>query len=260
MKLWTGETSVSLERMFFRLLACGLLMFSIVRLVQDNLPSATLAVGMSIMAWALSDVRRFKRLAGLSFEAEFVEIKKEADDLLDRLKDVLEVFTREVIIGRVTGSRIGGTDDSWKAHWKLYDELLEKQKELGQNIDFASIKREMDAWFIHDMIRKASRRIYESIAMGLTSARYRSNDEPSRVEFLNSPRANPPVALEIAAKQDPAEYVIVWATEWQQFLVDHYNLNVELDQGELATLRRISELYKSGPLPVTEETLRLAAG
>jgi hypothetical protein len=50
-----------------------------------------------------SNLARFKRFKGLGFEAELWEDKqKEAADLIDRLKNVVAIYSREVVMAQVS--------------------------------------------------------------------------------------------------------------------------------------------------------------
>lgn len=63
-------------------------------------------------------------------EAELWEDKqKEAADLIERLREVVSIYTREVIVGKVKAGRWGGKAD-WGEHWKLYDDLVTQHNVL----------------------------------------------------------------------------------------------------------------------------------
>ncbi len=107
--------------------------------------------GLSFLSFIYANVARFKRFKGLGFEAELWEdTKQEATDLIARLRDVVSIYTREVLLGRVKSGR-WSSKINWRDHWKLYDDLVIQHTKLGQNIDFSSVKKIIDDYFLFDM-------------------------------------------------------------------------------------------------------------
>jgi hypothetical protein len=128
------------EQLFFGLVGLVLLFFSFSRLWAEDLAGASATFAMAFFSFIYSNIARFKRFKGLGFEAELWEDKqKEAEQLIDRLKSVVSVYTREVVLQRVLQGRLSD-GSKWQDNWALYDDLVSKHNELGQKIDFSDLK------------------------------------------------------------------------------------------------------------------------
>ena len=74
----------------------------------EQMTNAGIVFGLGFLSFIYANVARYKRFKGLGFEAELWEDKqKEAADLIDRLKNVVSIYTREVILGKVEGWTVG---------------------------------------------------------------------------------------------------------------------------------------------------------
>ncbi len=114
---------------------------------------------------SLQKIQRF------GFEAELWEDKqKEAADLIDRLKNVVAIYTREVVMNNVMRGR-WGSSDNWETRWALFDELVAQHNELGQKIDFSDLKREVDSVFLFDLCHPLEASITKSIENAQSKAR-----------------------------------------------------------------------------------------
>jgi len=97
-----------------------------------------------------SKLTRFKKFKGLGFEAELWEDKqKEAAALIDRLKSIVNIYTRELVMGRVMQGRWGAVY-KWADHWRLYDELVMQHSQIGQEIDFSDLRRQVYGLMAYD--------------------------------------------------------------------------------------------------------------
>ena len=68
--------------------------------------------GLGFLSFIYANVARFKRFKGLGFEAELWEDKqKEAADLIERLREVVSIYSREVILGKVRAGRFANGPD-----------------------------------------------------------------------------------------------------------------------------------------------------
>jgi hypothetical protein len=133
--------SANWERMLF--VVVGLIFFGqcFYLVYGGKITEAAVIFGLGFLSFIYANIARFKRFKGLGFEAELWEDKKkEAADLIERLRDVVSIYTREVILGRITSGRFAGKAD-WKSHWKLYDDLVTQHNVLGQKIDFSNVKK-----------------------------------------------------------------------------------------------------------------------
>src|SRR5690606_38058585 len=133
--------------------------------------------GLGFLSFIYANVARFKRFKGLGFEAELWEDKqKEAADLINQLKNVVSIYTREVVLGKVKAGRLGNGPD-WKSHWQLYDDLVTQHGILGQRIDFSDVKKEMDDYFLFDMSMPGINKIREAALKGKGAAMEKINQE-----------------------------------------------------------------------------------
>jgi len=212
------------------------------------------------------NVSRFKRFKGLGFEAELWEDKqKEAADLIERLREVVSIYTREVILGKVTAGRWSGKVD-WAGHWKLYDDLVSQHNVLGQKIDFTSVKKVMDDYFLFDMTMPEISRIRESTNEGKGAAREKIAQEfgsPVRdIEGHNRRweqfRAIPDDISDpflISTKDDLARHALRILEETKERLKRDFDVDVEIDRIVTERLEAISKLYQSRPVKVTDELI-----
>lgn len=127
--------------------------------------SAVFFIGFICIIYA--NVSRFKRFKGLGFEAETWEDKqKEAADLIERLRNVVSIYTHEIVLGKVKSGRWQKSME-WMSHWELYDNLVTQHQTLGQQIDFSVLKKEMDDYFLFDMTSIQMSEINSSIMQGI---------------------------------------------------------------------------------------------
>ena len=78
----------------------------------------------------------------MGFEAELWEDKqKEAADLIDRLKNIVKVYTHEIVMMKVMAGR-WNDGPQWQSRWALYEELVGEHDTLGQKIDFLPLYSE----------------------------------------------------------------------------------------------------------------------
>lgn len=234
-----------------------------------NLEQVTEAVavfGLGFLSFIYANVSRFKRFKGLGFEAELWEDKqKEAADLIERLREVVSIYTREVIIGKVTAGRLRGKVD-WASHWQLYDDLVTQHTILGQKIDFTSLKKGMDDYFLFDMSMPEINKLREATNTGKSTARQKIADEfgsPIRdndghnsrcAQFQEMPGDIQDPFL-ISTKDDLARHALKVWEETKQRLKRDFDVEAEIDPKVIQRLETISKLYQSRPVKVTEELI-----
>ena len=92
------------EQAFFGIVGVAFLAFSFIGLLGGDVAGASATFAMAFFSFIYANIsrfKRFKRFKGLGFEAELWEDKqKEAEQLIDRLKAVVSVYTREIVMGR----------------------------------------------------------------------------------------------------------------------------------------------------------------
>lgn len=267
-KFWAW-LSVNWERTLFAVFGL-VLFFKCFELVFANkITDAAVIFGLGFLAFIFANIARFKRFKGLGFEGELWEDKqKEAADLIERLRDVVSIYTREVVLGKVKAGR-WGPSSNWKDRWALYDDLITRHSELGQKIDFSSLKKEIDDYFLFDMTSPQISKIRDAAIKGRQGAEQKIQQEfgspvhdnegyNKRRGQLNAIQYEFKNALEISTRDDLAKHVItVWSNTLEHLKKD-FGIDAEIDPEICARLQTISNLYQSRPVKVTDELIRWA--
>ena len=256
------------EQVIFRLVGIVFLFNSLWQLWVQDMVAAPVTFAMAIFSFMYSNISRFKRFRALGFEAEFWEERqKEAERLIERLKSVVSVYTREVVLQRIMLGR-WSVGSSWEENWELYHDLVTKHNELGQMIDFSDLKKTVDSVFLFDIVSNLSSSIVASISEGHRRAKDKIDKESGspirdnegyrmRFDQLNEIEMGPKDLSTVSKTDDVALYVINWARDAQDKLRTHFEIEVELPEAELERLNSVSELYKRGPIEVTDELMSL---
>lgn len=254
------------EQIFFGVVGLIFLSFSLAGLWSGDVAGASATFGMAFFSFLYANISRFKRFKGLGFEAELWEDKqKEAGLLIDRLKAVVSVYTREIVMGRVKEGR-WGDGAGWREHWRVYHELVDGHSDLGQDIDFSDLKESMDQYFIFDMVQP----LYDEIRVALLAGRGKASTAIEK-EFGSPIKDSAGYSLrlkrlqafpekvndlfKVAQTDDVAAVVLKWGKSVQEMLEENYSITVEFDQEVVKSLREISLLHQAGPIEVTESLL-----
>lgn len=255
------------EQFFFGIVGFAFLAFSFYSLFEQDVAAASAAFAMAFFSFIFSNIARFKRFKGLGFEAELWEDKqKEAEQLIDRLKSVVSVYTREVVMQKVMQGRLGD-GANWQEYWKLYEELVSKHNELGQAIDFSELKAKMDKVFLFDMVSNLYRPIADVVSDCRTNAQSKVKIEfgspVTDVEGYNQRHAQlqeipDRIKNLFAVEGDLAREVLDWVASVQSKLSEHFDIDVELPDQSIEKLEMLSRLYQEGPIPVTDELIELS--
>jgi hypothetical protein len=249
----------------FQSLACvGRLLLDLIYIEQ--MTNAGIVYGLGFLSFIYANVARFKRFKGLGFEAELWEDKQqEAADLIDPLKNVVSIYTREVILGKVKAGRLGSGSD-WKSRWKLYDDLVTQHSILGQKIDFSDLKKEMDDYFLFDITMPAVSKIREAAGKGKSAAMQKINQEfgtpvrdhkghGERFEQYRAVPAGIENPFEISTTGDLAGHALnVWR-DIKERLKRDFDVSADLDPKVIERLETISKIYQSRPVQVTDELI-----
>jgi hypothetical protein len=262
---WTN-LSENWERFVFSIVGLLLICYSLRLIYIEKIPDGTLVFGLGFLSFIYANVSRFKKFKGLGFEAELWEDKKkEAENLIERLKNVVSIYTREVILGKVTAGRLSSGAD-WKAHWKLYDDLVNQHNVLGQKIDFSGIKKTMDDYFLFDMCWPLVDGIRLTIEQGKTKASKKIDDEfgrpikdhdaySKRRASLHEIRSKIENPFDISTKENLAEYAKKIWLDAKTRLKSDFDVEIELNQEKLDRLEKISKLYERRPVQITPELI-----
>ncbi len=254
------------ERCFLFLIAMIFLVFSIRFFLKAEVTGATATFVMFFLCLIYSNVSRFKRFKGLGFEAELWEDKqKEAADLIDRLKNLMKVYTRETVTINVMGGRWGG-GAKWPDRWALYEELVGQHDSLGQKIDFLPLKEKVYRVMVFDAVSFLSSKMQEP----LSNARSKADAEISkefgdpitdaagfgkRLEELRSIKFEMPDLFKISETENVAHYALNRIEQAAQGFREKFGIEVELPADEMAKLGRIDGLFQVGDFRIDTELM-----
>ena len=236
---------------------------------MEKITESAVVFGIGFLCFIYANVARFKRFKGLGFEAELWEDKqKEAADLIERLSNVVTIYTRETVLGKVKSGRwdSGGT---WGDRWKLYNELVLQHEKLGQKIDFSKLKTEMDDYFLFDMTMPGIQLLSESANRGSVAAMQKIQDEfgspiqdsdgyCKRSSQHHSATFEIDEPFEISKTKNLAGYALELWSESKLKLKRDFDVDIEIEPKAKERLETISKLYQKRPAHVTDELVSWA--
>lgn len=256
------------ERLLFGFAGALLLALTLKNLMANNLTTGSAMFGMAIFCFIYSNLARFKKFKGLGFEAELWEDKqKEAADLIERLKSIVAVYTREIVMGSVMRGRLGPS--SWKKHWELFDQLTGQHSKLGQEIDFSELKNEISRFLIADLCWAESDKLNEEIqkarqqANAVIEGKYGRvvsdlvgyNHDHEKLSIITFNREN---FYARAKTGNLARELLNDAKVAQQLLKTSFNIIVTFDEEAVARLEIIAELIAKQPIIISPEMISWA--
>ncbi|RYF49305.1 MAG: hypothetical protein EOO38_08205 [Cytophagaceae bacterium] len=259
----------SWERILFGCVGAACLCFTFIFLLRGAVTSASAVFAMAFFSFFYSNLARFKKFKGLGFEAELWEDKqKEAAHLIDRLKSVVSVYTREIVMNNVMRGRWGGSV-SWKSRWGLLEELKSQHSELGQNIDFTDLRQEVESVFIFDICTPLASSVRKSIEAAKTEANKIASERFGSPitdiegwnryhEQLRAISSHEDELFERAKTQNVAEEILRIAREAQRYLAETFSISVQFKDGVLERLEALSTLVSHRPLTITPELISWA--
>lgn len=224
---------------------------------------------MSFFSFFYSNLARFKKFKGLGFEAELWEDKQnEAADLIDRLKNVVAIYTREVVMSNVMRGRWGGSE-SWKQRWSLLDELQGRHAELGQQIDFSALKRDVESVFIFDICSPLASSVRRTIEVAKAEANRvgtaRFGNPVTDLEGYNafhkqlrSIATHEDQLFERAKTENVAQGILVTAENARTTLQEGFSIELKFKEGLLERLRTLVSVIENRPIMVTPELISWA--
>lgn len=257
------------ERYLFATMGVGFMLASIIFLTQEKLAFFSTTFAVSFFCFFYSNLARFKRFKGLGFEAELWEDKqKEAADLIERLKSVVSVYTREIMMSRVMMGRWGG-GARWQAHWNLFDELVSQHAELGQQIDFAPLKHQIDTVFLFDIANHLQEKLFKPLqdaknkAREIISAEFGSPIRDAegyrrRHEQLREVPDCLDYIFERSATENVARAIIDNAIIAAERLKSNFGIEVAFDETVFDDLKLAAEASDRRPITVTQKLIALA--
>lgn len=257
------------ERVLFGCVGAACLGFTFVFLWSGQITSASAVFAMSFFSFFYSNLARFKKFKGLGFEAELWEDKqREAADLIDRLKSVVTVYTREIVMNNVMRGRWGGAE-SWQKRLDLIDELEGRHSELGQQIDFSSLKRDVENVFIFDLCSPLASSVRQSIestkaeAGKIASGRFGSpvKDIDGLNKFhenLHSIASKYENVFERTKTENVAKGILLNAHDAKKKLKDSFSIDLRFKDGVIDRLEALAALIDNRPITITPEMVKWA--
>ena len=257
------------ERIVFSLIGLCFVSFSIYFLWIDKLTEAIATFGMFFISFVLSSLSRFKRFKGLGIEAELWEDKKkEAASLIERLKKVVTIYSKEILMARAMSGRLG-PHEGWKSHWNLFEKLTSEHKELGHSIDFTEERSYFEALFVFDIVSHISKNLFLPIKNGKAEAKKLMDTKfgsPIRdvtgynheVEVWRTIQVSVKDAFEVSLESNLAGITIDLVVNSKRTLSEHFEIDIHLDRDLLDILGKVSAQIESGNLEITDELIRLA--
>lgn len=257
------------ERWLFGIVGLACLGLAFRSLLSSEVAAGSALFGMAFFSFFYSNLARFKRFKGLGFEAELWEDKqKQAADLIDRLKSIVSVYTREIVMNNVMRGR-WSDGESWTKRWALYDELTGQHTELGQEIDFSDLKHEMDSVFLFDICRPLASSLKKQITMGRTAAnehiRQKYGSPVTDLEGHNADHAKLREVqcefddlFERAKTENIAQEILKEALSAKALLAAHFEIEVEFDQEVVERLEAMTGIIDKRPVTVTPKLIEWA--
>ncbi|WP_090327430.1 hypothetical protein [Nitratireductor aquibiodomus] len=258
--------SANWERILFGLVGLIGLIFSFRYVYQDRITEASAVFAMAFLSFIYSNLSRFKRFKGLGFEAELWEDKqKEAADLIERLKNVVSIYTHETVMNDVLRGRFSD-GVRWNNTWTLFNNLVSQHDVLGQKIDFSSLKRDVDSYFLFDMCMPAASAVQIAIENAKREARQKIDTEfgtpirdaagyGARIAKLNEITSRIEEPFTLSKSRNLARVAIDMAAVAREKLKSHFEIDLPLDQEMLDRLHAIESLYENRPVQVTDELI-----
>ncbi len=267
MRAWAWITG-NWERCFLFLIALVFLAFSIRFFLKIEVTAATAAFGMFFLCLIYSNLARFKHFKGFGIEAELWEDKqKEAAVLIDRLKNVVGIYTREAIIGQVMRGRIG-SNTGWKHHWQLYDRLVGTHRDIWTGEDFADLKRLLDGFFVFDVIGKLSQSYSALLSKKKIEARKAVNEkfkdaqaDPSTLALIRrieNIQESIPDSYKVSENGNLAKQWLDMVEAARLTLEETAGVSLDFDAERLSLAKLLATQMENGGLKIDEKLLDLA--
>lgn len=257
------------ERVFLFLIAATFLVFSIDFIRKSEVTGATATFVMFFLCLIYSNVSRFKRFKGLGFEAELWEDKqKEAESLIQQLKSIVEVYTREIVMMNVMAGRVGG-GDQWSNKWKLFEELITQLGVLGLKIDFQPLKDKVYRVMVFDAIlgviptiNSALRSSYEAAEAVIRLEFPEPISDPvaykKRIDQLRAIDIELKDLFEVSKSHNLARYVLDIMESARTEFQEKFNVDTIFPPVSTRKIKRIDQLFEKGDFFPEPDLIRMA--
>lgn len=254
------------ERIIFVIVGIFTLVTCFRALFLDNITSGSALFAMAFFSFFYSNLARFKKFKGLGFEAELWEDKqKEAANLIDQLKSIVSVYTREIVMNNVMRGR-WSDGENWEQRWALFSNLTGKHAELGQKIDFSPLKREVDRFFVFDICSPLARSLGGAIERAKAEVSKQlhgkygfpiTDVEVCKTDFdnLNSIESQIDDLFSKAETENIAKLILILAQDAKSRLLNDFGIMPQYDQNLIHRLQTMANLVDGGSIVVTPQLI-----
>ena len=254
------------QQLLFTLIGLVFLSFCLKFVMDDKIADAAFLFGFAFMCFVFSNVSIFKSFKGLGFEAELWENRqKEAENLIQKLKKVITVYTEEIITNSVTAGRWNSAK-SWNDTLNLYDVLTNQHAELGLKIDFTELKNLVDSYYILDCLSPCAAEINTKIAEGLRSAMQKIKEEfkspisdsigyAARLEKYREIRFDVDEPLILAKERIFADQLLLLWKASKEKLKKDFDVEIEIEEKILERIREIAKISKHKSLKIEKHMI-----
>lgn len=259
---------INWERILFRIIGIILFGFGFQFLLGGNLSGMATTFGFSIFCFMYANISQFKRFKGLGFEAELWEDKqKEASNLVEKLKNVVSIYSRELILNKVKSGH-WSDGPGWDSTWDLYDEIRQQHIVLGQEIDFSDVKKTLDQYMILDIINEP----YNDIRLTLSKCRSNAMDKINqefgspikdsvgygrRLGELGEIQLTIDDLFEQAQRNELAIKIIQLVENAKKAFSEHFDIDVAIDEKVMSQLEACAKLEKQDSLKITPQLVNM---
>ena len=143
------------EAKLFRLIGLAAFAYLVYGVIESKpVTESAVIFGIGFFCFFYANISRFKRFKGLGFEAELWEDKqKEAAQLIDSLRDIISIYSAEIITSSVKSGRIGGSGGRWEKILNLVTQIKSGHESAGQHIDLKEVEETVVVYFLFDAAR-----------------------------------------------------------------------------------------------------------
>ncbi|WP_321829788.1 hypothetical protein [Thalassovita sp.] len=236
--------------------------------LQDEI-EASAFFGLAAFSFFFPKLTEFKSFQGLGFNVEnWEKTQQDANNLLDRLKTLVEVYTRELVEARVQKGRWADAPD-WKGINELFTQLTSQHSALQQDLDFSDLKKSMDDWLLYDAVNNVlnaaqNATVTKSVALAQKKISERFpqpiSDANGYGEAVQKWREIPARAnlSEWRNSSDVAAAALDWISDVRKKLKTDFDIELEVDDKTVTDLEYLSSQHKARPLVYTDKLYDLA--
>lgn len=260
------------EKIFFRAIGTCAFVLAFLAFNLENSLLLTATAAVAFFSFFYASFSKFKRIKGLGIELErFEEARKEADSLIEQLREIISIYSSEVIRSRLLQFRMGGgrlVDEEWQQNWSLLKRISGEHGKLGHKVDLSEEYKLFKQLLIFDAAMPIYQKVHKATSDGRQAAGKIIADK------YGSPVADP--AGHNADHQrlrsfhvdfgEPFDYahdfilgseLSAWFEKEREGLAREFGVEIVLDEETLADLAKVSALEAKPADEFTDEDVTL---